>query len=180
MNAENPYQAPASLEFADSSESRKAVEPRQIDWVAWLGWPLTLALNLPLALLWSGPFTVQHGRQGMLAAVAVACVAGWFVCYVRPRLMRRFLGGAVVVALLQIIPVAHFFAGTLSLNLAQALGLVDSPTEFDMEQIRSELGGFFVTAVTGGLLLALAALLSWLRYLIGSRRERARESSLGA
>lgn len=171
MNVENPYQAPARLQPDDANESPGA-RKRRVDWLAWLGWPIVLALNLPLALVFARPFTERHGRIGIVAAVAVAWALGWIVCYVRPELMRRFLGGAVVVSLLQLVPVAQFFAGLIGLRLGRYAGFVDDPTEVDLEQVRSELGGFFVTAVAGGILMTLAAILSWLRYLMSAGRRR--------
>jgi len=117
-------------------------------------WSLVFATNLFVPLLLAMSITERGGRLGMSCVIlaywflgVVACARGW-------RFGLAMLVGGILVSASQLLPVLQLVAGMLSL-------MAWSPPTGDtgewMYKLRlSEIGGLAVTALTGGILMALA------------------------
>lgn len=137
----------------------------------WLeAWSAVFAANLIVPLLFAWELTRGGGRIGMGCAIAWLWLAGAFGLR-HPRCPRfALLVGGWAVALSQTTPLLQMVCGAFALSCWHG-GMHDKPL--------SEVGGFAVTALTGGLLLMAALLiggilevLSWsvTRTADGSRR----------
>lgn len=112
-------------------------------------WSLVFAANLVVPLMAGWQITEHGGRIGMSCAIVgywfvgvVACARGWSVG------LALILGG-VLVAASQLLPLLQLMAGMFSL---MAWSPPTGGTEEWMYKLRlSELGGFTVTTLTGGI-----------------------------
>ena len=101
------------------------------------------------------------GRWGMLVAIGVLLVLGSGVCIGHRKAGTALIAGGVIVSLTQIFPLPHIVAGMIGLELADKAGMID-----DAVKLPSILGGFVVTFVTGGLLIALAGAIGAIVHLV--------------
>jgi hypothetical protein len=156
---ENPYRAPASDAVAGVARSGR------IDGLAFAAWPAVFGLNMVLPLFFSTVVTEHHGRFGLCIASFVLLAGGWALCAVSASTARKVILGAALVAVTQFFPVLQIIAGSVSMGIAQSFQLVEGGggdpdlDEQDIPQITSELGGFIVTMLVGGILLTCASLI---------------------
>ena len=119
-------------------------------------WLTVFLANSPVPLFYAWFLTAKHGRIGMVAAIVLWWSLGHLVCKTNRRLGLSLVAGGILVALSQCFPLLQIIAGMVSLNiygrLAQAVagGSVRGPQE------QTEFGGFLVTMLTGGMLMAVA------------------------
>jgi hypothetical protein len=116
-------------------------------------WTVVFTLNLivPLILGWSA--CDVSGRIGMGLAILSYWGLGVLVCSRQERWGRTLVAGAIPMAFLQLLPLAQIVAGILAFRIWTSLGETELPGSL------SGLGGFVVTWITGGFLIALALLI---------------------
>lgn len=158
-NPENPYRAP------ESDTTAGVIRSGDLDRNAFIMWAIVFGLNMVLPLLFSVELTQHHGRFGMCAASLVLFIAGWVLCALSARTARKLILGAAIVALTQLFPILHVVAGSVSIRIAESFQLADGGggdpdlDEGGFPEITSELGGFMVTILVGGILLTFASII---------------------
>ena len=74
-----------------------------------------------------------------------------------PDTCKQLFVGGLLLAMLQLLPIPHLFAGSIGFNMAVVVHGARPPADdSDLGMITSELGGFVCAATTGGLLLFAA------------------------
>ena len=169
-NPENPYRAP------ESDTTAGAIRSGDLDRNAFITWAIVFGLNMVLPLLFSVELTQHHGRLGMCAASLVLLIAGWVLCALSARTARKLILGAAIVALTQFFPILQIVTGSVSMGIAASFQLADGgggdldPDEGGFPEITSELGGFMVTILVGGILLTFASLIGLVLSLVFPQR----------
>ena len=120
----------------------------------WVAWAAVYAVNLILPLNLGAMATRGGGRVGMLAGILLLFALGCRVCAVSRTAILTVVWGGWFVAALQCVAILHVVAGVIGVRAALALGLVTGPRADDVDTV---LGGVTATVVTGGILLAVAA-----------------------
>jgi hypothetical protein len=145
----NPYQAPLSntaerkgTDFCSNSAKR-----------LYIAWAVVFALNLIVPLLCGWGMTQPSGRLGMLVAGILLLASGYWVCVSARHIGFALVNGGVAMALFQAFPILQLIAGSLGIELAEAIGLEVAAI---FNGITTAAGGFVVTITTGGLLMAAA------------------------
>lgn len=149
----NPYASPESSDASAAQDGRIA---RQIDKFAVIAWPIVFGLNMIVPAMLGWNMTREQGRMGMFAASGVLLALGWWVCLVKNALARRLIVGSLLTALSQFVPVLQIGAGVAAVALASQLELAD--IGFANAENVTELGGFVITFVVGGILIACAGI----------------------
>lgn len=123
-------------------------------------WTALFALNLPVALIAAAVVGVwtPGGWAGIAAGLAPAWAVGFAATLVGPRSRRAAWAGAAVVALMQLVPVLHFVAGSLAIGTCCWGGLPD-PDFGDTIHPIGPHHAFALTVLTSVPLLAFAAVI---------------------
>jgi hypothetical protein len=133
-----------------------------------LAWAAVLAANLPIPILFGMGCTEGPSRVGMFAGVGLIWLLGHVACRTNPRAALPVMYGGWIVAASQFWPAAQMMAGMIGLWAAS----FGTPTQDDrLPEASGALAGFTATIVTGGLLLAVAAILGlgiWALFSSGS------------
>lgn len=120
-------------------------------------WPIVLAANLTVPLMFGLEVTRGGGRWGMGLAIALVWLVGHLACARFKVLGPRLVIGGVFVGLSQLSPVLQIMAGSASLDFVSWAGMTGG--EFaGMPDRLTEFGGFLATFLTGGQLLFVAIL----------------------
>jgi hypothetical protein len=154
LGEHNPYEAPTSalrVPLPNGDEDRRGG-----GWL-YFAWGAVFAVNMIVPLLFGLSTTSAHGRIGMTAASMLFLAWGCWLCAVRRQFAAPLIFGAVLVGVSQLVPILHVIAGLIGLTVGQILGLADT-----RDKVTSEFGGFVVTFVTGGMLIAASAFTGWL------------------
>ena len=154
VDDDNPYAAPPKPEKQKHSDALARRRPGVFTYVTWA---FVFAVNLALPLLFSSSITQQHGKLGMSIAALFLLASGCHVCSISRKQAAVLISGGALVGLSQLFPFLQFIAGILGLIVGQFLGLVYAGNDERSPQIISEFGGFVVTLVTGGILMAASA-----------------------
>ena len=150
----NPYSAPAELEKRKLSNAHGA---RPAGVFTYVTWAFVFALNMALPLLFSSSVTQQRGKLGMSIAALFLLTSGCFICAAGRKHAAALISGGALVGLSQLFPFLQIIAGMLGMIVGQVLGLAYDGNDERSPQIISEFGGFVVTFVTGGILMAASA-----------------------
>jgi hypothetical protein len=153
LHEHNPYEAPKAA--VRSSLPDEQTNPR-FGAFTYIAWVFIFAINMAVPLLFGSQMTQQHGRLGMSVAALLLLVFGCFICAANRKLAVALLAGGALVALTQLFPILHIIAGMLGMGAGQALGHATLDDDNGPSQITSEAGGFIVTFVTGGILMAVS------------------------
>ncbi|MEX1222975.1 MAG: hypothetical protein WEA31_00360 [Pirellulales bacterium] len=148
----NPYASPESSDASAAQDGRIA---RRIDTFAVFAWPIVFGVNLIVPALFGAEVTDEQGALGMMAACIMWLVLGWSLCLLHAPFARRLIVGSVLTALSQVFPIIHLIAGMFAIDIATALGL-HLGQDHPVGNVTSEFGGFFVTLLVGGILIACA------------------------
>jgi len=145
----NPYESPKCLAGplaspADHDDARLLLT----------AWATVFVVNMAMPVFFAWSITGESGRIGMIAASVVLFGCGCWICLMARRLAKGLIVGAVLVALTQVFPALQILAGILGLAVAEALHL--SQYRDRGPEITTELGGFVVTLITGGILMGLS------------------------
>jgi hypothetical protein len=119
------------------------------------GWPMVFLANLPVPLLFGCGVCDWSGRIGMFAAIGLLYVLGREICRRVRGLDLIMICGGVLVALSQVYPMIHIFSAGLAFRTAERLGLLESTKT--VPNVTGAFTGCIVTLLTGGMLLAIAA-----------------------
>jgi hypothetical protein len=122
--------------------------------LGWLfAWTLIYAANLIVPLMFAKEVTRDGGQIGMFAAVGMYWVLGLAGCVGYRRVAPVLVIGGGVIAATQVWPFLHMIVGLISLLICSM------PLDSGLgKPILGELKIFAVTILTGGQLLAVAAL----------------------
>ena len=135
-------------------KSLKGARPEARERPPWVAWLVVYAINLILPLHFGWTVTRGGGRVGMLSCTLLPFALGCRVCFLSRTAILTVVWGGWVVAAFQCVAVLHIVAGAIGLRTALALGLVTGQRADDVGTV---LGGAMATVVTGGILLAVAA-----------------------
>jgi hypothetical protein len=149
MTSDNPYESPQPIADTVPSAAPREAPP-------YLAWTLVFGINLLVPLLLSANVGAKHGTRGIAVAVLVLLAAGLVICAVRPGLARIFIGGSVVTAVLQFVPIVQMTVGMIAITLLEDAGLMSRENDWSPPAIESDLGGFVLTTMVGAGLLAAA------------------------
>ena len=154
MDDANPYEAPKHVVRPSPAAAKTK---RRAGIMTYIGWVFIFVLNMAIPLLFSYSITREHGRAGVSVAVVFLLALGCYACAANRKLAAALMAGGVLVALTQMFPALHIVAGSIGISVGQALGLTDRGDAVRSPLVRSEFGGFVITFVTGGILMATAA-----------------------
>jgi hypothetical protein len=101
--------------------------------------------------------TQEHGKLGMSIAALFLVLLGCYFCAAGRKLAAALIAGGALVGLSQMFPALHIIAGMIGMTVGQALDLANIGDEERPAQIVNEIGGFVVTLITGGILMAAGA-----------------------
>lgn len=124
-------------------------------------WSTMFALNAIVPVVAGFDATRHGGVPGMLAALWVLWVAGVVAGALSARVRAAFLPGAVVLTLLQCVPVVHLVAFAVGAVVAAAVVIVVIPGGFK-NPVAEPMAFFTMTLVTGQLLIGFAVAVGWL------------------
>jgi len=154
--SDNPYESP----LEPAVEMRRA--PRPSARTLHIAWAVVFAINVALPLLLGLPTANDSGRFGIVAAMVLALLAGFYVCANYRRLAQALVAGGALVGVSQLLPALQIFAGILGMAAAESLGLVIDGNDEVQVTITSAVAGLVVTTVTGGALITAAVALGLL------------------
>jgi hypothetical protein len=121
-------------------------------------WTVAFALNLATPLMFGWPLTNLKGQIGLASAATTLLIIGWSLCVNVTRVSIPLVVGGFGIALTQLIPLLQLIVGMIGIRITRSLGLVtDNPKAHNLPQIHSVAGGFLVTFITGGILMAAGA-----------------------
>ena len=122
-------------------------------------WSVIFAANTIVPLMFGLELTVKHGRVGVGIASLLLWAGGAILCCWRSSIMWQVILGALITALSQLFPILQIIAGCIGLSAAARLGQAETGGDGQLlDQVTSEVGGFIVTVIAGGVLLAGAAI----------------------
>ncbi|APW61640.1 hypothetical protein [Paludisphaera borealis] len=121
-----------------------------------LAWACVYVANLPYPLFCGVILTTDSGRMGMVLGILAVFLTGYRSCFVYREAILTVAYGGWIVAAFQFVPFLQVMAGLIGVAVAEATGQAASG---DLGPINTVLGGFLATLVTGGILIALAAVL---------------------
>jgi hypothetical protein len=154
---DNPYAAPqAELSPSQSSSPRPATNFRRAlihePLLFWPVWTLLYLANciLPFIL---GMDVVRKSNSGivaMLLGIVTVYLPTSYLNYRDKKFRRYWLSGALIVGLMQFVPIVHFMAGALAVDL------------FGVSACQQSYIAYFVTIITGIELCLLALIIGGL------------------
>jgi hypothetical protein len=113
-----------------------------------VAWFCVYAVNLifPVAMGWS--ITREGGKIGMVIGIVAVFALGCRLCFMSRRAMLPVVYAGWIVAVSQLAPILHIFAGMVGVSVAHVFG-----DETMRGEVNTVLGGFLATIVTGGILI---------------------------
>ena len=129
-----------------------------------VAWRCVYVANLIFPLLMGWMATREGGGIGMFIGIVAVFALGHRLCFIARRAMLAVVYGGWVVALFQLAPILHIFAGIVGVWVAHGF---EDVTKRD--QVNTVLGGFLATIVTGGILIVVATALGLVIQWIMSR-----------
>ena len=93
----------------------------------------------------------------MSIAVVFLLVLGCCICAMGRKLAAPLIVGGAFVALTQVFPILQIAAGMMGMGVGRAIGVASLGDDSLPPRLNSEYGGFVVTFVTGGILMATGA-----------------------
>ncbi len=174
MDEHNPYEPPTAAVRTLFPDEQALARSGVLTYIAWV---FVFAINMAIPLLFGTSMTEQHGRLGMSVAALLLLVFGCFICAANRKLAVTLLAGGAVVALAQLFPILHIIAEVIGMSVGQALGHATLDGDDGPSRITSEFGGFIVTFVTGGILMAGGLFMGVLLRFVTSFRSRRTLSS---
>jgi MFS family permease len=151
LDEHNPYQTPSDVVTNSSPDGIVRHRAGALTYTAWI---FIFAINMAVPLLFSLALTDQHGRLGMSAAALFLFTLGCLICAANRKLAVALLAGGALVALTQLVPGLQIIAGMIGIGVGQTLGHATFDSDDHPARITSEFGGFIVTFITGGILMA--------------------------
>jgi len=157
----NPFQPSGDSVELEPSERRVIHSPMVLS----IQWTVVVLCNLIVPLLISWSMTSGEGKAGIGVAVGVALLIGYLGSVFAPLFVLFTTRGGLLVALSQAFPVLHMVAGLVSITCLNRIGILP-----DDAVMRDEPFGFaeafFMTVLTGGILVSTACGLGLLLRLV--------------
>jgi hypothetical protein len=153
MEGRNPYEAPKTS--ATEGSPKRAGDRRYASRLH-LAWVIVFLLNLVVPGFFGWMVTESGGRNGMLIATLLLLALGYGACGAARRTARTLVFGGLLVTITQFFPLVQIVAGFIGLGIGEAIGQADMSDDALPGQVKSEAGGFLITLVTGGLLMAIS------------------------
>lgn len=149
---ENPYEPPVT---------RDAV-PDTAKAAGWLklasSWTFVFAANLPLPILFASSMAKGAAVAGVIAVSCSFWLLGLYCSYQAPGLLRIFSRGGIAVAVSQLVPILHVFAGAAAFEIVRAISGRRPDDNLPLLNIEQFWEGALTTLVSGGILLIAAGL----------------------
>lgn len=127
------------------------------DWAGW--WTLVFVANLPVPLIFGLWATSKAGVWGMVGALVVLYWIGFALCLFGFRVSRSLVCGALVLAVLQFVPLPQFLAGAAALKFTETVCGRAPDRELPATQVESELEAFFAVLLSAQPLWIIAILI---------------------
>jgi hypothetical protein len=154
MHKHNPYQEPM-YGAGNSHTIDRSV--RCGDRRHYFAWVVVFVFNMAVPLLFGWEETRDHGKVGLMVAALLLLALGCLICAADRRLATPLIAGSAMIGITQVFPLLQIVAGLLGMSVGRALGLGAHGRDAGPGRIGSEAGGFVVTLVTGGILMAVSA-----------------------
>lgn len=127
-------------------------------WSIVAAWSFVFVGNLFIPGMFGLGVAGESGLPGLLMALALLWVGGWFVCVKFPRMGRCLLLGGVCTGMTQVFPVLQFGSGMIALR---SLAILNSDGR-ELHQITlSAPSAFLVTIWTAGPLMTVALIIGY-------------------
>jgi hypothetical protein len=146
----NPYEPSDSLVEPEPVPSRVIHGPLNLS----IGWTLVLLCNLIVPMLLGWQMTTVFGHLGMLLAILMALLMGYWASVHMPLAVLFTTRGGILLALSQVMPVPHMIAGLISITFFRKTNIIPGEA-MDRDGI-GFWGAFLLTASTGTILFAFA------------------------
>jgi hypothetical protein len=114
---------------------------------AWIG---AYAVNLILPVYLGWMMTRGGGRVGMMVGIITVFALGWRACFVYREAVLTVSYGGWIVAASQFVPFLQMLAGLIGAGVAMAMTR-------ETRDLSTAISGFLATLLTGGILIAFAA-----------------------
>jgi hypothetical protein len=144
----NPYQPPS----ADDTQAMREEQVARSGWLLAIEWSAVFLFNLIVPALFGWSMTSTSAKLGSIAACLCILAIGYAGCARGPLLMLTIIRGSALIALTQVVPVLQIFCGMLAIQSLIFLGWIQEGNFHQM--LQSAVSGFFVTWITGSLLIA--------------------------
>jgi MFS family permease len=167
LDERNPYEPPLHI---GTSSIPPGHTNRRAGTSTYGSWVFVFFVNLAVPLLFSSSMNQEHGRLGMFVAALLLLALGSCICAAGRKLAATLIAGGAIIGLTQLFPGLQLIAGVIGMTVGQALRLADIGDENRPARLISDYGGFVVTFVTGGILIATAACSGMLLRLITPAR----------
>lgn len=149
----NPFQPSGDSVEPEPSERRVIHSPMVLS----IQWTVVVLCNLIVPLLIGWSMTSREGRAGIASAVLIALLMGYIGSVFAPLFILFTTRGGLLVALSQAFPVLHMVAGWVAIACLNRIGI---HPDFDFGLMADKRFGFvaafFLTVLTGGILVATA------------------------
>lgn len=123
-------------------------------------WTVVVLCNLIVPLLFGWSMANDRGHLGIVCAILIALIIGYIGSIYMPLFVLITTRGALFIAMTQVVPVLHSMIGLFSIAFLRLANVITS------DLIRGPQtgfwGGFFLTAMTGTILMSLSCLLGFL------------------
>ena len=149
-SANNPYEPSDTPVDAQENSKRVIHSPLVLS----IQWTVVLLCNLiaPLYLGWS--ITQGSGQMGILLAVLVALVFGYWASIYMPLTILFTLRGGLLVALSQFMPILQLIVGLITIEFFRKTRMIPEES-LDRGSI-GFLGAFLLTGTVGSILMAIS------------------------
>lgn len=127
------------------------------DWAGW--WTCVFGANLPVPLIFGLWATSKVGTWGMVGALVVLYWIGFALCLFRFRVSRSLVCGALVLAVLQFVPLLQFLAGAAALKFTETVCGRAPDRELPATQVESDLEAFVAVFLSAQPLWIIAILI---------------------
>lgn len=123
-------------------------------------WTVVVLCNLIVPLLFGWSMANDRGHLGIVGAILIFLIIGYIGSIYMPLFVLITTRGALFIAMTQVFPLLHFIIGLYSIAFLRLANVTTS------DLIRGPQtgfwGGFFLTAMTGTILISLSCLLGFL------------------
>lgn len=155
-DSSNPYEPSELTQEVTRPIGRVVYSPLVLS----IQWTVVVLCNLIVPLLFGWSMADDRGHLGIVCAILIALIIGYIGSIYMPLFVLITTRGALFIAMTQVFPLLHFIIGLYSIAFLRLANVTTS------DLIRGPQtgfwGGFFLTAMTGTILISLSCLLGFL------------------
>lgn len=155
-DSSNPYEPSELTQEVTRPIGRVVYSPLVLS----IQWTVVVLCNLIVPLLFGWSMANDRGHLGIVCAILIALIIGYIGSIYMPLFVLITTRGALFIAMTQVFPLLHFIIGLYSIAFLRLANVTTS------DLIRGPQtgfwGGFFLTAMTGTILISLSCLLGFL------------------